>query len=140
METMHFHIANTNLFLGQLCFAFGGPIEQFGTHEKLTWGCRVGLIECLGITLDMLFSSGKCNFSYPFFCITATTTKPMTVLRALAYYEFDFPFDFLLLRKVIKQICNKMFTIMIIIFFFFFSFFVLSLEKLLVHTISFSKV
>ena len=62
METMHFHIFHTNLFLGQLCFVFGGPNEQFGTHEKLTWGCKVGLIGCLGIALDMLFSSGKDNF------------------------------------------------------------------------------
>ena len=37
METMHFHIAHTNLFLGQLCFAFGGYNEQFGTDEKLSW-------------------------------------------------------------------------------------------------------
>ena len=30
METMHFHIAQTNLFLGQLCFAFrGSPINNF---------------------------------------------------------------------------------------------------------------
>ena len=38
METMHFLIAHTNLFLGQLCFAFGGHNEQFGTNEKLTLG------------------------------------------------------------------------------------------------------
>ena len=92
METMYFHISNANLYLDQLCFVFGGPNEQFGTHEKLTWGCKVGLIGCLGITLDMLFSSGKCNSSFSFFCITAT--KPMTVLRALAYFEFDFPLNF----------------------------------------------
>ena len=92
METMHFHIFHTNLYLGQLCFEFGGPYEQFGTHEKLTRACKVGLIGCLGITLDMWFSSVKCNSSYSFFCITAT--KPMTVLRALAYFEFDFPLNF----------------------------------------------
>ena len=34
METMHFHIAHTNLFLGQLCFAFWGHNVQFGTNEK----------------------------------------------------------------------------------------------------------
>ena len=95
----------------------------------------------------MLFSSGNCNSSYSFFCITATATKPMTVLRALAYFEFDFPLN---LRKLIKQICNKMFTRMIIIFllllfflfrfvlgFFVCVFFFLSLEKLLMHAISF---
>ena len=41
METMHFHIAQTGLFLRELCFTFydlGGPDEQFGTHEKLLWG------------------------------------------------------------------------------------------------------
>ena len=38
METMNFYIAHTNLFLGRLCFAFGGPNGYFGTHEKLTWG------------------------------------------------------------------------------------------------------
>ena len=27
-----------NSFLGQLCFAFGGHNEQFGTNEKLSWG------------------------------------------------------------------------------------------------------
>ena len=82
----------------------------------------------------MLFRSGKCNSSYSFFCITATATKPMTVLRTLAYFEFDFPLNIYTLEKVIKQICNKMFTRMIIIFFLFF---LLSLEKLLVHAISF---
>ena len=75
-------------------FCILGANEKFGTHEKLTWGCKVGLIGCLCITLDMLFSSGKCNSSYSFFCITATATKPMTVLRALAYFEFDFPLNF----------------------------------------------
>ena len=38
METMHFHIAHTNLFLGQLCFSFGGHNEKFDTKEKLSWG------------------------------------------------------------------------------------------------------
>ena len=93
METMHFHISHISLYLGQLCFVFGGPNEQFGTHETSTWGFKVGLIGCLGIILGMLFSSGKCNSSYSFFCITATATKPMTVFRVLAYFEFDFPLN-----------------------------------------------
>ena len=38
METMHFHIAHTNSFLGQLCFAFRGHNEQSGTIEKLPGG------------------------------------------------------------------------------------------------------
>ena len=37
METMHLHIAHTNLFLGQFCFAFWGHNEQFGTNKKLAW-------------------------------------------------------------------------------------------------------
>ena len=40
METMHFPIGQTNLFLGQLCFAFWAPNKQFGFHEKLSWGTR----------------------------------------------------------------------------------------------------
>ena len=38
METMYFHIAHTNLFLGQLCFAYRDHNEQFGTIEKFTGG------------------------------------------------------------------------------------------------------
>ena len=41
METMHFHIAHTNVFLEQLRFAFRGPNEQVGTSEKLSLGCKV---------------------------------------------------------------------------------------------------
>ena len=33
MKTVHFYIAQTGLFLGQLVFAFGGHDKQFGTHE-----------------------------------------------------------------------------------------------------------
>ena len=33
MKTMHFHIAETDLFLG-----------QFGTHDKIVLGCNVGQI------------------------------------------------------------------------------------------------
>ena len=38
METMHFHIAKTNLFLGQLCFKFWGHNEQCGINERLAVG------------------------------------------------------------------------------------------------------
>ena len=43
METMHFHIAQTGSFL-ELYFVFRGFNEQFGTQEKMTWGCKVSLI------------------------------------------------------------------------------------------------
>ena len=36
MATMHFYIAKTSLF----CSDFGGPREQFGTGEKLSWGAK----------------------------------------------------------------------------------------------------
>ena len=39
----------------------GGPNEQFGTHEKLSWGSKVTLIGCQGnisaIKMDALFQS-----------------------------------------------------------------------------------
>ena len=41
MATMHFHIAQTGLFLGKFCFAFRDPREQFSTHEKLSLGARL---------------------------------------------------------------------------------------------------
>ena len=43
METMHFHIAQTIFFFFFFFFEdnfvshLGGPNEQFGTHEKLSW-------------------------------------------------------------------------------------------------------
>ena len=65
----------------------------------------------------MFFSSGKCNSSHTFFCKTAIATKPMTVLRAVAYFDFDFPLNFTLEKSYKnKQKWNKMFTRMIIIF------------------------
>ena len=36
METMHFHKAQPNLFLGQLVSHLRAPDKQFGTHEKLS--------------------------------------------------------------------------------------------------------
>ena len=50
METMHFHIAQTNIFWGTKYFCKGGgvgaPNEHYGTHKKLSWGkgCKVGQI------------------------------------------------------------------------------------------------
>ena len=56
--TMHFHMAKTNFFffffffLGggeQNFLQLGGPNENYGTHEKLSWGCMVGQISSWGI-------------------------------------------------------------------------------------------
>ena len=42
METMHFHIAQTKIiFKDTFVLHSGGPNEQFGTHEELSWGCKV---------------------------------------------------------------------------------------------------
>ena len=43
IENMQFHIAQTKIFLRTPSFPIqGGPNEQFGTHEKLSWGgCKV---------------------------------------------------------------------------------------------------
>ena len=45
METMHFHIAHTKMFLEQLeVFVShsraGGSNENYGTHEQLSWDAR----------------------------------------------------------------------------------------------------
>ena len=40
MDTMHFHIAQIGLILGELCFALRDPDEQFGNHEKFPGGTR----------------------------------------------------------------------------------------------------
>ena len=43
MVTMHFHTAQTGLFLGPFLSHSGYPREQFGTNEKLSFGgCKVG--------------------------------------------------------------------------------------------------
>ena len=43
METMHFHIAKTNVLWTTSFHIQGGPNEQFGTHEKLSWGMQGNL-------------------------------------------------------------------------------------------------
>ena len=40
IENMHFHIAHTNIFLDKFVLHSEGLNEQFGTHEKLSWGTR----------------------------------------------------------------------------------------------------
>ena len=40
MATMHFHIAQTGLFLGNVFSHSRDPREQFSTREKLSWGAR----------------------------------------------------------------------------------------------------
>ena len=42
MATMHFHRAQTGLFMGNYFFAFKGPRKQFGANLKLSFGCKVG--------------------------------------------------------------------------------------------------
>ena len=41
METVRFHIAQISFFLRIFFPQLVGPSEQFGTHEKLSWGCKV---------------------------------------------------------------------------------------------------
>ena len=48
METMHF-LHNPNRFR-TICFALRETNEQFGTHEKLSLGCKVGRLRCLGVS------------------------------------------------------------------------------------------
>ena len=48
MATMHFHIAQTGLFLGTFFLSHSGdPRAQFSTHENCP-GSRVGQIGCRG--------------------------------------------------------------------------------------------
>ena len=44
VATMHFHIAQTGLFMGKFMPNSGGPREQFGTNSKLSVGSKVGQI------------------------------------------------------------------------------------------------
>ena len=40
MEVMHFRIALTKMFEDTFVSQLGGPNEQFGTYEKLSWDAR----------------------------------------------------------------------------------------------------
>ena len=42
MKTMHFHMAQTDLFLGQLVFAFRGSRLTIRRPCKIVLGCKVG--------------------------------------------------------------------------------------------------
>ena len=61
MVTMHFHIAQTGLFMGIFFSNSGGPREQCGTNSKLSLGCKVVQIRSRGrwneaeICLFMIF-------------------------------------------------------------------------------------
>ena len=67
METMHFHIAQTNVFFeDNFVSHLGGPNEQFGTHEKLSRGgggvqCRLNYTP--GYYLWHLWQISKTVFS-----------------------------------------------------------------------------
>ena len=58
MVTMHFDIAQISLCLGAFCCHSGGGegMKQFGTNEKLSWGCNVGEIRfcCIGYPISVL--------------------------------------------------------------------------------------
>ena len=43
IETMHFYIAHTKIFLRTPSFRIQRPNKQFGTHEKLSWGLQGNL-------------------------------------------------------------------------------------------------
>ena len=44
IETVKFHIAQTKFFFEDTFVSHsGGPNEQFGTHEKLSWGVQGNL-------------------------------------------------------------------------------------------------
>ena len=63
METMHFHIGQTNLLVRTSLFSiYGTPDRQFGTHEKLSWGCKVGQISCW-VNTNGILSQNK-NYFY----------------------------------------------------------------------------
>ena len=44
VATMHFHMAQTGLLMGNCLSHSGGLSEQFGTNSKLSLGCNVGQI------------------------------------------------------------------------------------------------
>ena len=72
MATMHFHIAQTGLFMANLFSHSGGPRKQFGTNSKLYLGNKVGQIRSWGswfeaeISLFMMFRDTDSNKSLDF--------------------------------------------------------------------------
>ena len=44
METMHFHKTQSGLVYMKTSFRIQGPNEQFGIHEKLSFGCDASQI------------------------------------------------------------------------------------------------
>ena len=51
MTTMHFHIAQTRLFMGIFLHS-GGPREQSDSNLKLSLGCKLGQIRSWGSWFD----------------------------------------------------------------------------------------
>ena len=49
MVTMQFRKAQLCLFFRNIVYHYWGPKKQFGTNEKLLWGCKVGQIRFCGI-------------------------------------------------------------------------------------------
>ena len=43
METMNFRVAQISFFFYKMFREFGGPHERYGTHVKLSCGCKVAL-------------------------------------------------------------------------------------------------
>ena len=52
-----FHSANKFIFEEENSMYFCGRNERFGTHEKLTWGCKVGQVSSRGTTVFLCFFS-----------------------------------------------------------------------------------
>ena len=55
-----FHSAIEFIFEDKKSLCFWGPNERFGTHEKLSWGCKVGQISSRGI-FSVLVQAGLCR-------------------------------------------------------------------------------
>ena len=49
MVTMQFRKAQICLFFRNIISHSWGPKKQFGTNEKMSWGCKVGQIRFCGI-------------------------------------------------------------------------------------------
>ena len=59
IETMHFHIAHTIFFKDTFVSHSLCPNEQFGTHEKMSWGMQGSLNWMPGIRMSLL----NCRFA-----------------------------------------------------------------------------